>query len=180
MWHLQMIMVFSLGNARRVNTKMRGRGKYKHLNEGDRLPRSLKTAPGLGKKKALGLSSLEELDMMHQASINQIQECNTTDELPSGCMDEKLNVLTPVEMTHEEIPLHVYTADGQQIPYGLHVLLESMKKQYLKMVTNMQTKEYADNIQDQILAEKERKEQLTKRVKQLENQIDNLIQVSFR
>eukprot|EP00092_Neocalanus_flemingeri_P060395 GFUD01072376.1.p1 GENE.GFUD01072376.1~~GFUD01072376.1.p1 ORF type:complete len:1825 (+),score=446.63 GFUD01072376.1:95-5569(+) len=169
----------SLGNARRQNSKMRGRGKYKHLNEGDRLPRSLKTAPGLGKKKALGVSSLEELDMMHQASINQIQECNTTTELPSGCMDEKLNVLTPVEMTHEEIPLHVYTADGQQIPYGLHVLLESMKKQYLKMVTNMQTKEYGENIQDQILKEKERKEQLTKRVKQLENQIDNLIQDSL-
>jgi len=168
----------SLGNTRKQGSKMRGRGKYKHLNEGDRLPRSLKTAPGLGKKK-LGLSSLEELDMMHQASINQIQECNTTNELPTGCMDEKLNVLTPVEMTHEDIPLHVYTADGQQIPYGLHVLLESMKKQYLKMVTNMQTKEYADNIQDQIVAEKERKEQLTKRVKQLENQIDNLIQDSL-
>jgi len=169
----------SLGNARRQNSKMRGRGKYKHLNEGDRLPRSLKTAPGLGKKKNLAISSLEELDMMHQASINQIQECNSTTELPSGCMDEKLNVLTPVEMTHEEIPLHVYTADGQQIPYGLHVLLESMKKQYLKMVTNMQTKEYSENIQDQILKEKERKDQLTKRVKQLENQIDNLIQDSL-
>jgi len=169
----------SLGNARRQNSKMRGRGKYKHLNEGDRLPRSMKTAPGLGKKKSLGLSSLEELDMMHQASINQIHECNTTSELPSGCMDEKLNVLTPVEMTHEEIPLHVYTADGQQIPYGLHVLLESMKKQYLKMVTNMQSKEYSENIQDQIVIERDRKEQLTKRVKQLENQIDNLIQDSL-
>jgi len=169
----------SLGNARKQNRAMRGRGKYKHLNEGERLPRSFKTAPGLGTKKKLGLSSLEELDMMHQASINQIQECNTTEQLPTGCTDEKLAVLTPVEMTHEEIPLHVYTADGQQIPYGLHVLLESMKKQYLKMVTNMQSKEYAENIQDQIVAERERKEQLTKRVKQLENQIDNLIQDSL-
>lgn len=171
--------IFSLGNARKQNRAMRGRGKYKHLNEGERLPRSFKTAPGLGTKKKLGLSSLEELDMMHQASINQIQECNTTEQLPTGCTDEKLAVLTPVEMTHEEIPLHVYTADGQQIPYGLHVLLESMKKQYLKMVTNMQSKEYAENIQDQIVAERERKEQLTKRVKQLENQIDNLIQVWY-
>ena len=45
------------------------------------------------------------------------------------------------------------------------------------MVTNMQSKEYSESIQDQIQAEQDRKEQLTKRVKQLENQIDNLIQV---
>ena len=96
-----------------------------------------------------------------------------------GCVDEKLNVLTPRELIHEEIPLHVYTADGQQIPYGLHVLLESMKKQYVKMVAQMQSKEYKENIQEEILKERGRKDLLTKRVKQLENQIDNLIQDSL-
>ena len=82
----------------------------------------------------------------------------------------------------QEIPLHVShvtTADGQQIPYGLHVLLESMKKQYVKMVQQMQSKEYKESIQDQISKENERKDMLTKRVKQLENQIDNLIQDSL-
>ena len=82
-------------------------------------------------------------------------------------------------MIHEEIPLHVYTADGQQIPYGLHVLLESMKKQYVKMVAQMQSKEYKENIEEEILKERGRKDLLTKRVKQLENQIDNLIQDSL-
>merc|ERR1719494_325175 len=80
---------------------------------------------------------------------------------------------------HEDLPLHVYTADGQQIPYGLHVLLESMKRSYLKMVENMQGDAYAEGIQEEVEREKERKEQLTRRVKQLENQIDNLIQDSL-
>ena len=100
----------------------------------------------------------------------------------SGCVDEKLNVFTPSELIHQEVPFHVShvtTSDGQQIPYGLHVLLESMKKQYVKMVQQMQSKEYHDTIQNQIDKEKERKELLTKRVKQLENQIDNLIQDSL-
>ena len=94
-------------------------------------------------------------------------------------MDEKLNVQEPTEMTHEDLPMHVYTADGQQIPYGLHVLLENMKRQYLKMVTTMQNPEYVEGIQEEMEKERERKEQLTRRVKQLENQIDNLIQDSL-
>ena len=166
--------------GRRGATKMRGRGRYKHLNEGDRLPRSMKTAPGMsGRKRALRTADLDELDLMHQASINQINECNTTSKLPTGCMDEKLNVQEPTEMTHEDLPMHVYTADGQQIPYGLHVLLENMKRQYLKMVTTMQNPEYVEGIQEEMEKERERKEQLTRRVKQLENQIDNLIQDSL-
>ena len=49
---------------------MRGRGKYKHLNEGDRLPRSFKTAPGLGpRKKSLRNTDMEELEAMHQAAL---------------------------------------------------------------------------------------------------------------
>ena len=74
---------------------------------------------------------------------------------------------------------HVTTQDGQQIPYGLHILLESMKKQYIKMVQQMQSREYKENIETQIARERERKDQLTKRVKQLESQIDNLIQDSL-
>jgi H3 lysine-79-specific histone-lysine N-methyltransferase len=148
------------------------------------LPRSIKTGPGLGglkgkKTGSLGLANLESLDMMHRASLDQIKECHNVETIPAGCLDEKLSILPPMEMTHDELPMHVYTADGQQIPYGLHVLLENMKKQYLKMVTTLQSKEYADGIQEEIEKEQERKEQLSKRVKQLENQIDNLIQDSL-
>ena len=71
----------------------------------------------------------------------------------AGCVDEKLNVLTPHQLLHQEIPFsvsHVTTQDGQQIPYGLHILLESMKKQYIKMVQQMQSREYKENIETQI------------------------------
>merc|ERR1719458_177576 len=90
-------------NAGRRTSKMRGRGKYKHLNEGDRLPRSLKTAPGLGtRKKSLRNTDMEELEAMHQAALKEIEDCNVTKVLPTGCMDERLDVQEPMEMTHED------------------------------------------------------------------------------
>ena len=136
--------------------------------------------PGGGRsKRALGGGTLGELDLLHQASIREIHDYNATDQLPTGCTEDKLNIQTPLELTHEEIPIHMYTADGQQIPYGLHVFLESMKKQYLAMVTQMQSKEYSDSLATQIEQEQARKDQLTKRVKQLENQIDTLLQDSL-
>ena len=79
----------------------------------------------------------------------------------AGCVDEKLNVLTPHQLLHQEIPFsvsHVTTQDGQQIPYGLHILLESMKKQYIKMVQQMQSRKYKENIKTQIAREWERKD----------------------
>ena len=46
------VQVTATGSTgRRGASKMRGRGRYKHLNEGERLPRSMKTAPGMGRKK---------------------------------------------------------------------------------------------------------------------------------
>ena len=33
-----------------------------------------------------------------------------------------------------------------KIPHGLHMLLETMKKQYLAMIQTMQSKQYSDNI----------------------------------
>merc|ERR1719481_430208 len=163
---------------------MRGRGKYKHLNEGDRLPRSLKQTPGVsslvkGNKKGGCSPGADPLDLMHKASLEQIRECHDTEEIPAGCLDEKLPLLPPVEMTHDELPMHVYTADGQQIPYGLHILLENMKRQYLRMVEVMSSESYRDSLEMEIEREQDRRDQLSKRVRQLENQIDNLIQDSL-
>ena len=52
-----------------------------------------------------------------------------------------------------------------QLPYRLHILRESMKKQYIKMVQQMQVWEYQENIETQIARERERKGQLTKMVR---------------
>ena len=53
----------------------------------------------------------------------------------------------------------------EALPYSLHILLESMKKQYIKMVQQMQIREYKENIETQIARERERKGQLTKRMR---------------
>ena len=63
----------------------RGRGKYKQMNDGVKLPRSSKVGPGGGSSKGKSkVANLEELDMMHHAAITQIEHCNETSDLPSG------------------------------------------------------------------------------------------------
>jgi len=162
-------------------SKMKGRGKYKHLNEGDRLPRPMKTGPKkVITKKVSPPSSIftDMLDELHEETMNKITECNDSSTLPFGCTNESLNVLPPDTLYHEEVPFHLQTGE-KDVPHGLHILLETMKKQYLTMIQTMQTKEFSENIKEEIDREKQRKENLTKRVKQLENQIDGLIQDSL-
>ena len=67
----------------------RGRGKYKQMNDGVKLPRSSKVGPGAGgggaaKGRASKVANLDELDMLHNAAITQIEHCNETSQLPSG------------------------------------------------------------------------------------------------
>ena len=66
--------------------KLRGRGggKFKELNDGPKLPRSVRMAPGTGARTKSKLANLDELDMLHHAAINQINDYNHSTELPSG------------------------------------------------------------------------------------------------
>ena len=41
---------------------------------------------------------------------SSVQECKISCPVCSGCMDEKLSVLVPETLNHEEFPLHIYTA----------------------------------------------------------------------
>ena len=66
----------------------RGRqgGKYKLINDGQKLPRSVKVGPGGagGGRKNNKVANLDELDMLHKEAISQIEHCNETSQLPSG------------------------------------------------------------------------------------------------
>ena len=64
--------------------KLRGRGggKFKELNDGPKLPRSVRMAPGTGARNKTKLANLDELDMLHHAAISQINECNQTNQSP--------------------------------------------------------------------------------------------------
>ena len=58
---------------------------FKELNDGPKLPRSVKMAPGSGgARNKSKLANLDELDMLHHAAINQINDYNHTTQLPSG------------------------------------------------------------------------------------------------
>ena len=58
---------------------------FKELNDGPKLPRSVKMAPGSGgARNKSKLANLDELDMLHHAAINQINDYNHTTELPTG------------------------------------------------------------------------------------------------
>jgi len=140
-----------LSSLGRRSSKMRGRGKYKHLNEGDRLPRPQKTGTKkmIAKRPSPPTSVISEMDLLHQETMNKITECNDTDELPTGCTNEALNILPPDSIYHQEVPFHVHAGE-EKIPHGLHILLETMKKQYLSMIETMQSKEYSKNIKHEI------------------------------
>ena len=65
----------------------RGRqgGKYKLINDGQKLPRSVKVGPGgAGGGRKNKVANLDELDMLHKEAISQIEHCNETTQLPSG------------------------------------------------------------------------------------------------
>ena len=69
---------------KKVTKRGRTGGKFKELNDGPKLPRSVKMAPGTGARNKSKLANLDELDMLHHAAINQINDYNHSTELPTG------------------------------------------------------------------------------------------------
>ena len=75
----------SVQKTKRGTGTGRGRGGYKKLNDGVKLPRASKVGPGGGGgRKSSKVANLDELDMMHQEAISQIEHCNETTQLPTG------------------------------------------------------------------------------------------------
>ena len=79
---------------KKVTKRGRTGGKFKELNDGPKLPRSVKMAPGTGARNKSKLANLDELDMLHHAAINQINDYNHTTELPSGESAARLHCLS--------------------------------------------------------------------------------------
>ena len=74
----------SVQKTKRGTGAGRGRGGYKKLNDGVKLPRASKVGPGGGGRKSNKVANLDELDMMHHEAISQIEHCNETTQLPTG------------------------------------------------------------------------------------------------
>eukprot|EP00092_Neocalanus_flemingeri_P011552 GFUD01012449.1.p1 GENE.GFUD01012449.1~~GFUD01012449.1.p1 ORF type:complete len:1610 (-),score=395.77 GFUD01012449.1:789-5618(-) len=84
-----------------------------------------------------------------------------------------LNEYQPREYELEE------EIEESYVEKSLSYLLETIKNQYMGMIQSMQDPAFSKNIEQQIKKEKSRNEQLSKRVDQLESQIETLIQDSL-
>ena len=78
------------------------------------------------------------------------------------------------------------TSDEKSVPYSeetmmlnVEKLIDTFKNQYMTMLQTMQTPTFLQDIENQLTKEKVRKDQLSKRVGQLQTQIDNLVQESL-
>ena len=69
---------------KKVPKRVARTGTFKQLNDGPKLPRSVRVAPGTGARNKNKVANLDELDMLHHAAISQINECNQTNQLPTG------------------------------------------------------------------------------------------------
>merc|ERR1712106_793370 len=76
------------------------------------------------------------------------------------------------ETTLSEFPPTEEEVEESYVEKSLSYLLENIKNQYMGMIQSMQDPLFSKNIEQQIRKEKSRNEQLSKRVDQLESQIE--------
>lgn len=149
---------------------------------------------GAKAKKALKINGL---DLLHSQTLLSTSPQSMGKKLPPapGCVDQQLTSigvvgrgLTPgADGNHlggRLVDLNVATnvhseleipSNPQETPYGLQMLLDMFRSQYLSAVEAMRSPQYAENVKVQIEEEKDRNNKLKSRAAQLEKQIKVLI-----
>lgn len=98
-------------------------------------------------------------------------------EPPKGCVDHTLTSITGVgagyAATHTELPPP--TGD---IPYSLQLLLDDYKEGFMNMINMFKTQKFREDVEAQIIAEKEKKQNSNMKINQIKKQIDHLIKDS--
>ncbi|XP_058821838.1 histone-lysine N-methyltransferase, H3 lysine-79 specific [Topomyia yanbarensis] len=113
------------------------------------------------------------LDLLHSETLLSTSEQTIGKRLPPapGCVDQLLTSLAG-DMQHSELDI---PDAPSETPYGLQILLDLYKAQFMKTIEAMRKPAYKDNVQQQIEREKERNQRLLNRAGQLEKQIKVLI-----
>ncbi|XP_058455002.1 histone-lysine N-methyltransferase, H3 lysine-79 specific [Malaya genurostris] len=113
------------------------------------------------------------LDLLHSETLLSTSEQAIGKRLPPapGCVDQLLTSLAG-DMQHSELDI---PDAPSETPYGLQILLDLYKAQFMKTIEAMRKPAYKDNVQQQIEREKERNQRLLNRAGQLEKQIKVLI-----
>lgn len=113
------------------------------------------------------------LDLLHSETLLSTSDQAIGKRLPPapGCVDQLLTSLAG-DMQHTELDI---PEAPSETPYGLQILLDLFKTQFMKAIESMRKTSYKDNVQQQIEREKERNQRLLNRAGQLEKQIKVLI-----
>ena len=69
---------------------------------------------------------------------------------PPGCVDQQLTALS-TEIVHDELDI---PPAPQSTPYGLQILLDMCRVQYMNMIDYMKTREFRVSVETQIAEEK--------------------------
>ena len=73
-------------------------------------------------------------------------------DVAPGTVDQKLSsVAVGAVLSHDELPPEITAGE---VPYGLQLLLDSVKQQYLQFIKHMQTQDFRRSVERDI--EKER------------------------
>ncbi|KAG8222795.1 hypothetical protein J437_LFUL005001 [Ladona fulva] len=148
---------------------------------------------GAKAKKALKINGL---DLLHSQTLLSTSPQSIGKKIPPapGCVDQQLTSIGVVgrglgatvdgnlggRMVDLSVANNVHSeleipSNPQETPYGLQMLLDMFRSQYLSAVEAMKSPQYAENVKVQIEEEKERNNKLKSRAAQLEKQIKVLI-----
>ncbi|XP_060516339.1 histone-lysine N-methyltransferase, H3 lysine-79 specific [Cylas formicarius] len=122
-------------------------------------------------KKAIKINGL---DLLHSETLLSTSPQAIGKKLPPapGCVDQQLTTLSSDVITHNELDI---PADPSETPYGLQVLLDMFRAQYMQMLGQMKNSNYKNTVEVHIEEERDRNKKLRSRAAQLEKQIKVLI-----
>ncbi|CAB3364886.1 Hypothetical predicted protein [Cloeon dipterum] len=125
------------------------------------------------KKKKININGL---DLLHSETLLSTSNQMQGQKLPPapGCVDQQLPSLILVENAPSIVHNEVEPRNSLE-PYGLQVLLDSIRTSYMQFIHHMKTPDFKVSVQMSIKAEKERNAKILNRASQLEKQIQVLI-----
>ncbi|XP_050497396.1 histone-lysine N-methyltransferase, H3 lysine-79 specific isoform X2 [Diabrotica virgifera virgifera] len=126
------------------------------------------------KTRAKKQIKINGLDLLHNETLLSTSPQASGKKLPPapGCVDQQLTTLSSDSIVHNELDIPEQPAET---PYGLQVLLDMFKGQYMQMLNQLKNPNYKNLIEVQIGEENERNRKLKNRAAQLEKQITLLI-----
>lgn len=126
------------------------------------------------KAKSKKQIKINGLDLLHNETLLSTSPQAIGKKLPParGCVDQQLTALSSEVIVHNELDI---PEAPSETPYGLQVLLDMFKGQYMHMINQIKNPTFKNTIQTQIHVEQERNKKLKSRAAQLEKQIKVLI-----